>query len=103
MAKDKSETYGALSALASREEKSYGLREFAILIGVSATYLSQVERGELPPPAEQRVIKTAELLGRRSGRAAGAGRPRAIGPRKYHPRKAKGDSRFAPPSEGHDV
>lgn len=32
------------------------------MIGVSATYLSQVERGELPPPAEARVVKTAELL-----------------------------------------
>ena len=31
-------------------------------MGVSATYVSQVERGELPPPAE-RVVKTAELLG----------------------------------------
>lgn len=62
MAKGKGETYGARTRRL-REDKDYGLREFAKLIGVSATYLSQVERDELPPPAEERVIKTAELLG----------------------------------------
>lgn len=61
MPRDKSETYGQLTRRV-REEKDYGLREFAKLIGVSATYLSQVERDELPPPAEARVLKTAELL-----------------------------------------
>lgn len=62
MAKAKQESYGELTRRV-REEKDFGLREFAKLIGVSATYLSQVERGELPPPAEPRVLKTAELLG----------------------------------------
>ena len=62
MAKKSHETYGELTRRL-REEKDYGLREFAKLLGVSATYLSQVERNELPPPAEERVLKTAELLG----------------------------------------
>ena len=61
MAKAGQETYGELTRRL-REEKDYGLREFAKLLGVSATYLSQVERNELPPPAEERVLKTAELL-----------------------------------------
>lgn len=61
MAHKRHETYGELTRRV-REEKDYGLREFAKLLGVSATYLSQVERNELPPPAEERVVKTAELL-----------------------------------------
>ena len=59
--KKRQETYGQFTRRI-REEKDYGLRELAKLIGVSATYLSQVERGELPPPTEPRVVKTAELL-----------------------------------------
>lgn len=62
MSRAKQETYGDRTRRV-REEKEYGLREFAKLLGVSATYLSQVERNELPPPAEVRVVKTAELLG----------------------------------------
>jgi transcriptional regulator with XRE-family HTH domain len=61
VSKSKQETYGELTRRV-REEKEYGLREFAKMIGVSATYLSQVERGELPPPAEGRVVRIAELL-----------------------------------------
>ena len=62
MARAKHETYGAFTRRL-REVKNVGLREFAKLLGVSATYVSQVERDELPPPAEERVVKTAELLG----------------------------------------
>ena len=62
MTRAKHETYGAFTRRL-REEKNFGLREFAKLLGVSATYVSQVERDELPPPAEERVVKTAELLG----------------------------------------
>lgn len=61
VSKEKAETYGALTRR-KREEKEYGLREFAKMIGVSPTYLSKVERDELPPPAELRVVRTAELL-----------------------------------------
>jgi transcriptional regulator with XRE-family HTH domain len=33
------------------------------MIGFSATYLSKIERGELPPPAEERIKEIARLLG----------------------------------------
>jgi transcriptional regulator with XRE-family HTH domain len=33
-------------------------------IGVSPTYLSKIERDEFPPPAEDKVKKMAEILGR---------------------------------------
>jgi HTH-type transcriptional regulator, competence development regulator len=45
-----------------REERGIGLRQFARTVGVSATYLSKIERGELPPPAEDRVKEIARLL-----------------------------------------
>ena len=45
-----------------REERGIGLRQFARMIGVSATYLSKIERGEMPPPAEDRVKEIARLL-----------------------------------------
>jgi transcriptional regulator with XRE-family HTH domain len=45
-----------------REEKRIGLRQFARMIGVSATYLSKIERSEMPPPAEDRVKEIARLL-----------------------------------------
>jgi transcriptional regulator with XRE-family HTH domain len=45
-----------------REERRIGLRQFAKMIEVSATYLSKIERDELPPPAEARVKEIARLL-----------------------------------------
>ena len=45
-----------------REERRVGLRQFAKMLGVSATYLSKIERNELPPPAEGRVKEIARLL-----------------------------------------
>src|SRR5919106_3434042 len=47
-----------------RERLEIGLREMAKMIGVSPTYLSKVERNELPPPAEDKVKKIAEIIGR---------------------------------------
>jgi Helix-turn-helix len=35
----------------------------AKMIGVSPTYLSKVERGEFPPPAEDRVKQIAKVIG----------------------------------------
>jgi transcriptional regulator with XRE-family HTH domain len=46
-----------------REGKEIGLREMAKMIGVSPTYLSKVERGEFPPPAEDRVKQIAKVIG----------------------------------------
>jgi transcriptional regulator with XRE-family HTH domain len=50
-----------------REEKlkkdpAFTLRKFANMIEVSPTYLSKIERDELPPPAEERIILMAKAL-----------------------------------------
>src|SRR5580693_1336004 len=47
-----------------RVGKDIGLREMAKMIGVSPTYLSKVERDEFPPPAEDKVRKIADIIGR---------------------------------------
>jgi HTH-type transcriptional regulator, competence development regulator len=59
----KRHTFGSL-VRREREAREIGLREMAKKIGVSPTYLSKVERGEFPPPAEERVKAIAEILGR---------------------------------------
>lgn len=46
-----------------RNEKGYRLREFAKMVGISAAYLSQIERGEARPPREERVRAIARALG----------------------------------------
>ncbi|GIV04135.1 MAG: transcriptional regulator [Fimbriimonadales bacterium] len=46
-----------------RIEKKFSLRKFAELVGVSPTYLSQVEQGNVMPPTADRVKRMAELLG----------------------------------------
>ena len=56
-------SFGAL-VRREREAKEIGLREMAKKIGVSPTYLSKVERDEFPPPAEYKVRKIAEIIGR---------------------------------------
>ena len=49
---------------AKRLEKGFSLRKFAELVGISPTYLSQVEQGKIEkPPTAERVKKMAELLG----------------------------------------
>ena len=46
-----------------RLKKGFSLRKFAELVGVSPTYLSQVEQGNVDPPTAERVRKMADLLG----------------------------------------
>ena len=46
-----------------RMEKGYSLRKFAKLVGVSPTYLSQVEQMNVDPPTADRVKRMAEILG----------------------------------------
>lgn len=41
----------------------FGLREFAGLVGVSSTYISQVEQENTDPPTAERVSKIAQILG----------------------------------------
>ena len=59
----KEQSFGA-TIRALREEKRIGLRQFAKILGMSATYLSKIERDELSPPAEERVKEIARLLER---------------------------------------
>jgi transcriptional regulator with XRE-family HTH domain len=56
-------SFGALLRR-EREAKEIGLREMAKKIGVSPTYLSKIERGDFDPPAEDKVRRIAEILGR---------------------------------------
>ena len=46
-----------------RLEKQITLRKFADMIGVSSTYVSQVEQGRYDPPTADRVRQIAEILG----------------------------------------
>lgn len=49
-----------------RMEKDLSLRKFASLVGVSPTYLSQVEQDNVMPPTADRVKRMADLLGENS-------------------------------------
>lgn len=46
-----------------RLERGFGLREFAKLVGVSSTYISQLEQENIDPPTAERAAKMAEILG----------------------------------------
>ena len=47
----------------SRESKGIGLRTMAKAVGMSPTYLSMIERGQFPPPAEDKVVAIADAIG----------------------------------------
>lgn len=47
----------------ARLASGFSLREFARRVGVSSTYLSQVERDNFPKPTASRMVRIAELLG----------------------------------------
>jgi transcriptional regulator with XRE-family HTH domain len=38
-------------------DKSYSLRKVSKRVGIQPTYLSKIERGELPPPSEETIRK----------------------------------------------
>ena len=42
---------------------SFSLRQVAARVGIEPTYLSKLERGELPPPSESTTRKLARELG----------------------------------------
>jgi transcriptional regulator with XRE-family HTH domain len=46
-----------------RIAKCFSLRKFAEQVGISPTYLSQVEQDNIDPPTADRVKRMAELLG----------------------------------------
>ncbi len=50
----------------SRLAKGFTLRKFAEMVGISPTYLSQVEQDNVDPPTAERINKMAELLGTNS-------------------------------------
>lgn len=47
----------------ARLAKGVTLRKFAEMVGISPTYLSQVEQDNVDPPTAERVHKMASLLG----------------------------------------
>jgi transcriptional regulator with XRE-family HTH domain len=49
-----------------RTAKGFSLRKFAELVGVSPTYLSQVEQGNVDAPTAERVKRMADLLAENS-------------------------------------
>jgi transcriptional regulator with XRE-family HTH domain len=53
-------TFGEV--LRETREGRFSVRKFAELSGVSPTYLSQVEKGNVAPPTAERVKVMAELL-----------------------------------------
>jgi len=46
-----------------RKDRRFSLRKFATAVGMSPTYLSKVERGDVPPPAEEKIRAIAQALG----------------------------------------
>ena len=44
------------------KDKSYSLRQVSLRVGIKPTYLSKIERGELPPPAEATINKLSKEL-----------------------------------------
>ncbi|MFA5291909.1 MAG: helix-turn-helix transcriptional regulator [Phycisphaerae bacterium] len=44
-------------------DPKFSLRQFALAVGISATYLSRIENGDFDPPAPETIKKIAALLG----------------------------------------
>lgn len=57
----KPDTFGALVREA-REAQGITLRKLCEQIGVSPTYLSQIEQSKFPPPTEEKIKLIAKLL-----------------------------------------
>jgi transcriptional regulator with XRE-family HTH domain len=47
-----------------REDRGFTLRRFAARMGISPTYLSAVERGEVPVPTEEKIFALAQVFER---------------------------------------
>jgi transcriptional regulator with XRE-family HTH domain len=45
-----------------KKDSSFSLRQVAYRIGVEPSYLSKVERGDQPPPSEEKIKALAEEL-----------------------------------------
>lgn len=44
------------------DDPTFSLRQFALKVGISATFLSKIETGEFDPPKAEHIMKMAELL-----------------------------------------
>jgi HTH-type transcriptional regulator, competence development regulator len=62
MAKKSTKRFGEVLR-EKRMEKKLSLRKFAQMVGISPTYLSQVEQMNVDPPTADRVKRMAEILG----------------------------------------
>lgn len=46
-----------------RTKKEISQRKLAELVGIDFTYISKIESGTMDPPAEDKIVKMAEVLG----------------------------------------
>jgi transcriptional regulator with XRE-family HTH domain len=46
-----------------KQNPEYSVRKLAVKIGIQPSYISKVEREEVPPPSEATILKLAEALG----------------------------------------
>ena len=46
-----------------KKDARFSIRQLAARIGVQPSYLSKVERGEQPPPSEEKIVALARELG----------------------------------------
>jgi len=44
------------------DDKRYSLRKVAERVGLEPSYLSKIERGDQPPPSEEKIVALAEEL-----------------------------------------
>ncbi len=45
------------------KDREFSLRKVAARIGVEPSYLSKIERGDQPPPSEEKIVELATALG----------------------------------------
>lgn len=45
------------------QDRSFSLRQVAERVGIEPSYLSKIERGEQPPPGEEKIRRIAAELG----------------------------------------
>jgi len=45
------------------DDPEFSVRKVASRIGVEPSYLSKIERGEQPPPSEEKIVALAQVLG----------------------------------------
>lgn len=46
-----------------KADRAYSVRKTAGRVGIEPSYLSKIERGEMPPPSERAILRLARELG----------------------------------------